>query len=523
MADNREILRRGFEDPVWFARTFLEEQFPTPIPWFHRGLFAILTRQCNFLLRYGEIDKIIEHFTYTGSDGQVKPVFAFQNGELVMYRRRYTLVMIPRGFSKTTIAGQAVPIRDIVYRVCPFSVYVSEAGPHAKMQLENVKYELSNNEKLLSVFGEQKPQMSADQRWAADFFETVHGCAWAARGRGAQIRGMNHHGRRPSKIIVDDYEDKESVATQDQREKTRKTFYGDLKPALPRQDPNASIVYLATLLHSDALPTYLARDPEWSVVNFGARLPNGELLWPEWMDEAAIDLEKRSYANAGMLHVFYLEYFNDAKPEETQKFRREFIHYGPVDGNIVGTAIYIDPAISKKTSADECVILAVSMTDKGRFFVRDGWGKRGATVREMIDKYFEFSRLYQATKHGVESNAFQAALVHVMREEMFRKKQYFEITPVTHSTKKSERILGILQPRYANGYIFHTQTFHSLETQLMDFKPDVDEQPDDWPDGLAGAIALLDPYAAAGAEEDPESDESYDDETEMDLAEAWYH
>ena len=55
--------------------------------------------------------------------------------------------------------------------------------------------------------------------------------------------------------------------------------------------------------------------------------------------------------------------------------------------------------------------------------------------------------------------------------------------------------MGILQPRYAAGYIAHIRRFPELEAQLLDFRPGI-EQHDDYIDSEAGAIALLDPYAA---------------------------
>jgi len=96
-----------------------------------------------------------------------------------------------------------------------------------------------------------------------------------------------------------------------------------------------------------------------------------------------------------------------------------------------------------------------------------------------------------------------------MRLEMFRRKQYFEITPVHHKTKKNSRIKGVLQPRYAAGYVEHRIRFPKLEVQLLDFREDTDDQPDDYIDAEAACLQLLDPFAglAAGDMENPEKDQ----------------
>jgi hypothetical protein len=164
------------------------------------------------------------------------------------------------------------------------------------------------------------------------------------------------------------------------------------------------------------------------------------------------------------------------------------------------TSIALDPAISKAKTASEAAISVWGMSEKGVLYKLDEWAEIGASVREMIDNYFRLSELHDCRHHGVESQGFQTALVHVMREEMFRKKQYFEITGITHASNitKEQRIQGILQPRYAAGYIRHVRRFPESEAQLLDF-------PNgrlDRIDADSMAVSLLDPHAAQAAPED---------------------
>lgn len=504
------IAKVCYEDPVAFCRTFLPHLFPGEIAWFHRALLAILTRKSRFLLRYGELDRIEREFRT--QDGRA--IFEVERGpdgepvDVRMNLGRFTLVIMPRGCGKTTIAGIAVPLYEILYQDVPFTAYVSHSGTHARMQLDNVRRELSGNGRVIAVFGYLRPEKSQDERWAYDMFETVTGMAMVARGAGAQIRGLNHRGMRPTKIIADDLEDKEAVATEAQRQKMREWAYGDLMPALPALDKRATIVAIGTLLHPECLLETWARDPQWTTVRLGALDSRGEPIWRTWMDREAIEALRRSYAQAGQLHTFSLEYMSLAVPPESQVFRREwFVVEDPPKEGFVATAIYVDPAISQSERADSTVIVVCGMAHDGRIWVLDVWGKRGATPRETIDRYFEMSRRWGCTFHGVEAIAYQAALVHTMREEMFRKKHYFEITEVKHTSRKSERILGILQGRYAAGVMRHARPFPELEVQLLDYNPNLREQPDDYPDALAGCVALLDPVcgvAAGSAPEEPE-------------------
>ncbi|NJM09432.1 MAG: hypothetical protein HC883_00595 [Bdellovibrionaceae bacterium] len=129
----------------------------------------------------------------------------------------------------------------------------------------------------------------------------------------------------------------------------------------------------------------------------------------------------------------------------------------------------------------------------------DGWSKRTDDVGEIVDEYFRLAKLWKPYKHGIESIAFQRVLTHLMREEMFRKKYYFEPIKVMNTQAKDERIRGILQPRFKSGYVVFAKEFPKLKAQLLAFPSTLEH--DDWPDALAGAVALLDPFAGqAGSE-----------------------
>lgn len=524
-ADKASIKLGTCADPVEFCRFFLTHLFPEEMPWVHRAILAILTKKSQFLLKYGNLPEIVENFTYLDKNQEKCFIFhVFVNGvlwgtedlkrpfppgavvDIKMNVGRFTLIMMPRGFSKTTLAGIAVPLYNILFEIVEMTAYVSEAGPHAKMQLDNVRRELSGNEKITAIFGVMKPKLSDDEKWSSDFFETKTGMSMAARGRGAQIRGLNHMGQRPKLIICDDLEDRESVETDVQRVKVRTWAYGDLMPAIDeRENSGASIVALGTMLHKQSLLSVWMDDPEWTVVKMKAHDSFGNLLWPLVMDEKKYQAKKVSYAQAGLLHTFYMEYDNTYRSPETAVFKEEFFHYRQIEDPVV-TAIYIDPAISDAIDADSTCIVVASMTGKGQIHIRAVWMKRGAGVREQIDTYFRMAQLWKchlATGHGVEVNAYQKALVHLLQEEMHRQSYYFEVVKFTHTQKKDMRIRGILAPRFAGGYIDFDQKFVELETQLLDYP----SGKVDGPDALAGVIALLDPQAGLASSEDPFKDE----------------
>lgn len=511
LANTREILAETAIDPIYFMKFFLEHLFPGRVPWLHLGATAVLTGSCEFLYNYPEedIQAILDNFYYL--DDPHNPmseryyIFSVdEEGRLSMDYGRFVLMMWPRGFAKTSLAGIGVSIYEICHQLCPFTLYISETGPHSKMQLDTVRRELSQNPKIIAFFGVLKPRLRDDEKWSGDLFETTTGMAMAARGRGGQIRGTLHRGHRPHKIVFDDLESKETVATDTQRLKTRDWFMSDVCLALPKvKDVSTGehvgrIVGLGTLLHPESVMMVCAQDVDtWQTVRFGAALDMHELtkpIWPENMDTKDLARAKMSFTRAGLLHSFYLEYFNEWVATEDAKFKREYFKFEAPEGNLV-YSMYLDPAISDKPDSDHSVVIVAAINDKGHIWFVDGVGDVNMSEQQKTEIFFELYTKYKPTYVGVESNAYQKALIYTLKEAMFRHGSYFEIQPICNLTNKYERIVGILSGRYAAGYISHSRSFPQLESQLLDIRPGVDMLVD-WADAAAGAVALLEPFAA---------------------------
>ncbi len=495
-----DLITEGYEDPAFWCRTFLPHWFPSTMPWVHLGILAILTRRVEFLNKYPDTDKIIKYFIYKENpkekDSPMRHIFfRDSDGVLRMELSRNTAIMMPRGFSKTTLVN-AANLFLICYQEADFTLYISETKTHSETQIRNIKNEIETNELLIAAFGALK-----GATWRNDLIKTTNGVTIGCAGRGGQIRGKNEEGNRPSRIILDDVEDEESISTPDQLLKTSDWFFKSVKPALPRMRRDAQIIMLGTMLSADALLPSLLNDPDWTSIKFGALLPDGEPLWKEMMSLEDIQREKASYIRLGKLNAFYLEYLSTARNTEEQKFPRRFFRYNSAPLSSFN-AIAIDPAISEKPTSDYCAIAVAGMQPNGKIIVHDMWAKVGASPREMVDKYFELHKKFNCIRQGVESIAFQAALIHIMQEEMFRKKQYLgEITPITHKrANKILRVESILHPRFANGYIEFHHPFDLLEEQLEDWP----NGKKDLPDALAMVVSLLDPFAAQAA--DPSKD-----------------
>jgi hypothetical protein len=488
----KEIAAACWKNPHHFAKFFFPSLVPKRMPWLHKGILAITTKQVEWLESDPEVEKIVRNFVYE-RDGEVIPLFVWLDGKLCLNLERYTMFMIPRGYAKTTIVGIITPLYLALFNELKVAMYVSATATHANTQLSNQKKQLESNERILYFFGNLKPSMQDSAPWREDVFETTTGVTMVARGRGGQVRGYNYNGQRPQKILVDDLEDKDQVATPEGRTKLKDWMYGDLMPCLPAMEDGAELLVMGTLIHADSLLTTLMIDPAWNVVKFGAYDRDGELLWPENMDADKLRKAEDSATIAGTLSSFYMERHSEIRATKDADFKLEYLQYGgPAADEELFQTLYVDPAISAKATADSCTFTVVANSSKGCTYVRHSSGGTGISPRDQVNKIFELYLQYKPDRVGVESNAYQIALVHLAREEMFRRKVYFEIIPVNNTDNKKLRIKGILQPRYAGKFVWHEGRFVSLEQQLLLFPAN---KKDDYADGCAGAMSLLDDAA----------------------------
>lgn len=526
-------------DPVLAARCLFPHWFKRPMPWLHRGIVAILLRRADFLLNFttaespeiwperngqwmqADLEKLARNFVYKINPADPKsptaPIFRIRYDRsgvayaVDMVLGKHFACMIPRGFSKTTLIN-FVNIYKTLYKLTKFTVYVSEAAPHAEDQLATIKRELSGNERILAIYGDLKPNRTDDESWGAKSFETRTGVKFAARGHGAQIRGLNRFGDRPDTITLDDVEDEESVGTEAQRQKTLSWFVGAVEPALDRDNDNACVYVLGTMLDPNALLPTLIKSPEYTGVVFGAAIPTGavndngdpvlEALWDDKAGLSLVALEKKrvELAAKGKLYNYYLEYMSTARDDTKLKFKSEYIKYRTYKpSDFVARSIHIDPAISNKPGADYCCIAVVGITEQGHKHVCAFHAQQGMPMSEQAHKYFEMRMAWDCTHHSCEATAYQAALSQVIRELMFIKakegygiKAYFHIQDVWPSGRKIERVEGILQPIMAAGYLSFQQIWPELEVMFLDWP----RAKLDGPDAIAGAVANLEPFAA---------------------------
>lgn len=542
----QQIAAKCWRSPSEFARTFLPEWFPSKMPWVHRGICALRTGQTDFLLDFGEewwpediiagkpsewtpldLVELVANFVTLADphkpDGDVVPLFHAEFDDAgnftavsVASPSLNNAYALPRGFSKTTLQNM-LNLRDVCYRESPFTLYVSEAQGHAEKQVITIRRQLEANALIHAVFGNLRPGRQASEKWTDAFFETITGQRVGAVGSGGQVRGVSLDATRPSRIVVDDFQDRETIKSEAQRKKDMMWFIGTLMPA--RQIFGARITavdFIGTILHKEAVLAALRIDPEWRVVVFGAKTRTNSMTWPYAIDATKLAALKNSFLVQGALEEFELEYMSNVIEDKTVAFpmdkltivRREEDWY-------VAKALTQDPAISEDPKADLCCFAVTGIGSHGRIHIQDFHGEVGMDPADQVEKLFELYFAHLAhlppdmRKVGIEAVAFQRALLSMVKAKQHEKSRtwgeraYFEVTPILHGKLgKIARVQGLIKPRWRAGHVSAEFDFPVLKTHFSDWP----NGKRDGPDVVAMGIQLLDPYAPLNLGTEVEAD-----------------
>lgn len=505
----KEILKSAVErsawDPAYFCRFFLEHWFPTQMPPLHLGILALATKKVRFLNEYKYAhDFLLNHFFYEpdSRDPTAKPVPVFilgDDGRIKLNMPGSHLnEILPRGFSKTTLL-KALTLYDVITDANMFAVFISASAEHAEAQVLDIKRELESNPKLIQAYGSQASQRSDSEKWNTRELQLKKGSVLLARGRGGQVRGLVRNGRRPNKIVLDDVEDEDSIATEPLRKKTRDWFYASVVPAGQIMDGAVGedwaqeplqIISLGTLLGVECLARSLTADPDFRTIRFGAKLDDGSMLWPYKMSAETYERMRNRWRSMGQLAEFTREYDSSIRVSDESLFPAIFIYQPTTRADLAVVAQALDPAISeKKRACDAAIIVAGRRASDGALWFLDEWGGVGKTPRDKIDAMFEMHLKWNTTRNGIEAVQYQKALIFLMQEEMAKRQLFFHIEPIQQGSDdtKHSRITGLLSPRYSNGFLRHLRPLPKLETNLADWP----NGKVDYADAAAMALSLL--------------------------------
>lgn len=204
----------------------------------------------------------------------------------------------------------------------------------------------------------------------------------------------------------------------------------------------------------------------WGMVYEKAVRDNGSLFFPEKLTKEFLDNARRVMGS----YIFANQYQNEIIPDDLQVFKQEWFRYYYELPKNKFTFAMIDPAIGQEDHHDFTGVVVIDVDSDANWYIRVA--KRGRyTPTEIIDLLFRINDQFKPKVIGVESVAFQKAILYMASEEMKKRQRILPLKDVHPGTNKTKemRISGVLMPRYEWNRIFHSKGLEDLETELLLF------------------------------------------------------
>ena len=326
---------------------------------------------------------------------QETPPFHWDMRKLWASDKRQVVIQAFRGAGKsTTLEEDAIVVA--LFGEAKNILIIGENEARAVDRLRSIKHELEFNERIITAFGNQ-----VGDTWQETKIILANGTVIQAQGKGQSLRGTKHLDRRPDYCLVDDLEDKESVATPNARKKLSDWVYAELLPAL---DINYRIRVAGTPLDPEAWVVKIASDPAWlsalypieHVNAFGERKASWDGRYPlEWVDS-----KREEMYRAGKADNWMQEFMCRATDPASRIFSEYMFRFDAIPRSWHACYAVYDPARTATKKSDFTGV-AVGSWMGARLIIWEARAHRWMPD-QIIHDMFEMDAKYNPVAIGVE-------------------------------------------------------------------------------------------------------------------------
>lgn len=443
---------------------------------------------------------MLEHLKYLPSAAHLEIYQILE--EIIVARGKKVALAAPRNFGKTSL----VMLIYIIYLICygkeKFIVILSGTQSQAMQTLENIRKELTENERLRKAFPEifESEGRPKPPRWKRDDIVTRNGIEILALGRGQQIRGRKYGNARPSLIATDDLESDDIASSNEGRDKLKSWF---TKSVLPAGSEETNFLLLGNIFHPFSLlgeytnqeinpgwiskvykavitwPVHMDLWGKWENIYRGRETykdgygpkaalqyyednktimdEGSKLLWPERhaLYDIMVMQEEDKFAfmsemQNSPIDLSMLTFHADEYDHWTGTYRseEELLH------NLANNAEFFlacDPAVGEsqgKGDFSAIVIIVRDKRDKVLYMLKADIKRR--KLSDLIKDIISYYKRYKFLKIGIEANNFQTLLVPALENKAKEEGLYLPIEKIHNHGNKIDRI-STLQPILKNG------------------------------------------------------------------------
>lgn len=379
------------------------------------------------------------------------------------------LLMLPRGAFKSTIVTNAYPLWLLWHNPNLRIMIDSETLGNAKLYLAGIKDMIENNPMLKMICVDEngdyilEPNYSIAGGWTENQIILKKRTKLGLKEPTIFCSGVDNArtGMHPDVIIMDDLVSERNVSTDTQIEKVKDHY----KFSLSLLEPDGLQVVVGTRYHMADLYNDLIELDSLDKLIRPAILENGELYFPSRLDKAFLE-EKRKEQGS---YIFSSQYMLSPIDDSNAVFKKSHIQYYDKTPPLMAKYILIDLAISQKETADYTVVLTIGVTHEKKLYVLE-YDRGHYKPNQILDAIFNMYEKHndQVRVVGIETVAFQKAMLYLIKDEMRRRGIYMPLRELKADKDKIRRI-SALQPLFENGDVFIKMQHKELEQELLEF------------------------------------------------------
>lgn len=203
----------------------------------------------------------------------------------------------------------------------------------------------------------------------------------------------------------------------------------------------------------------------WAVAYDKAIRDDGSLLFPSKLTHDYL-LRQRKIQGS---YIFAHQYQNEIIPGDDQDFKAEWLKYYKELPEVKHTFAMIDPAISLDEAACFTAFCVIDVDVENNWYLKAARRVR-ITATQTIKLIFDIHAIYKCTMIGVESVAYQMAIMHFLDQEMRKRKITIPVAAISRGPDKSKNMrIRSLVPRFEWQRVLIKQGLSEFEDEYLKF------------------------------------------------------
>jgi predicted phage terminase large subunit-like protein len=385
------------------------------------------------------------------------------------------LIVIPRGFFKSSIASVAYPLWRTLKNPNLRILLVAKSQTNAAKRVRLIRTRgIEKNPLLTALFpfllpkNRHKTPWNDEQTTIERSIENLEG-TFESAGINTALPSRHYDIIIPDDIVAADSDEMTDQFLLPSPTELRQAigWHKMLDTLLAPPIEKTTVVHIATRWDRQDVVNYILENEKENYEIFvrGATNLEGESLFPTLYPISVLnDLKKRLGSQ-----MYSLMYDNIPLAVSDHLIQKGQIQYFTTEPSNLNKALGVDPAISEKKKASNSVVMVAGMDSEGNVYVLDYIVKKGLDPTETINALFSFHRKHLPRKTGIESVAYQGSLIHHTEKEMKKREYFFNIEELKpKGLDKGTRIQRI-QPLAEAGQLFIRPEHGELLEELYDY------------------------------------------------------